>query len=34
LTWERMGKVADDWLPQPRILHPWPSIRFGVKHLR
>src|SRR5438045_4474796 len=32
LTWERMGKVADDWLPQPRILHPWPSIRFAVKH--
>jgi RNA-directed DNA polymerase len=29
-----MGKVADDWLPQPRILHPWPSIRFAVKHLR
>jgi len=24
LTWKRMGKVADDWLPQPRILHPWP----------
>jgi RNA-directed DNA polymerase len=34
LTWERMGKVADDWLPLPRILHPWPSIRFAVKHLR
>ena len=33
-TWERMGKVADDWLPQPRILHPWPSIRFAVKHPR
>jgi RNA-directed DNA polymerase len=29
-----MGKVADDWLPQPRILHPWPSIRFAVKHPR
>ena len=34
LTWERMGKVADDWVPQPRILHPWPSIRFAVKHPR
>src|SRR5882672_6329186 len=34
LTWERMGKVADEWLPQPRILHPWPSIRFAVKHPR
>jgi RNA-directed DNA polymerase len=34
LTWERMGKVADDWLPRPRILHPWPSVRFAVKHPR
>ena len=34
LTWERMGTVADDWLPQPRILHPWPSIRFAVNHPR
>ncbi|HEX2713118.1 MAG TPA: group II intron reverse transcriptase/maturase [Candidatus Acidoferrales bacterium] len=34
LTWERVGKVADAWLPQPRILHPWPSIRFAVKHPR
>ena len=33
-TWERMTKLADDWLPQPRILHPWPSERFAVKHPR
>ena len=25
LTWERMTKLADDWLPKPRILHPWPQ---------
>ncbi|MBV8591841.1 MAG: hypothetical protein JO212_17605 [Acetobacteraceae bacterium] len=34
LTWERMGKVADYWLPRPRILHPWPSDRFAVRHPR
>ena len=34
LTWERMAKLADDWLPQPRILHPWPQQRFAVKHPR
>ena len=34
LTWERMKKVADDWLPKPRILHPWPNQRFVVKHPR
>jgi len=34
LNWERMGKLAGDWLPQPRILHPWPEQRFAVKHPR
>ena len=29
-TWERMKKLANDFLPQPRILHPWPSVRFAV----
>jgi group II intron reverse transcriptase/maturase len=33
-TWARIKKIADDWLPQPRILHPWPSVRFAVKHPR
>ena len=32
--WERMKKLADDWLPKPRILHPWPRERFAVKHPR
>jgi hypothetical protein len=34
LTWSRMKKLADDWLPPPRILHPWPHQRFAVKHPR
>jgi RNA-directed DNA polymerase len=34
LTWARMAKLADDWLPTPRILHPWPNQRFAVKHPR
>jgi hypothetical protein len=33
-TWKRMGKLVDAWLPQPRILHPWPQQRFAVKHPR
>jgi len=24
-SWERIKRLADDWLPQPRILHPWPQ---------
>jgi len=34
VTWERMRKIADEWLPRPRILHPWPRTRFAVKHPR
>src|SRR3954462_14331203 len=32
LTWARMAKVADAWLPRPHLLHPWPSERFAVRH--
>ena len=34
MTWERMSKLADDWLPKPRVLHPWPNVRFAVRHPR
>ena len=34
LTWERMRKLANDWLPKPRIRHPWPRARFAVRHPR
>ncbi len=34
LGWERMAKIADDWLPQPKILHPWPNQRLAVRHPR
>jgi group II intron reverse transcriptase/maturase len=33
-TWERAGQLADEWLPKPRILHPWPEQRFAVRHPR
>jgi RNA-directed DNA polymerase len=33
-TWDRMTKLADAWLPKPTILHPWPSVRFAVRHPR
>jgi group II intron reverse transcriptase/maturase len=33
-TWERVTKLSDEFLPKPRILHPWPSVRFAVKHPR
>jgi group II intron reverse transcriptase/maturase len=34
MTWDRTRKLANDWLPKPRILHPWPRERFAVRHPR
>ena len=33
-TWERITRLANDWLPKPRILHPWPQARFAVRYPR
>jgi RNA-directed DNA polymerase len=30
-TWERIDRLATRWLPQPRILHPWPDKRFDAR---
>ncbi len=32
--WQRMAKLAEDFLPTPRILHPWPNVRFAARHPR
>jgi RNA-directed DNA polymerase len=29
-----MAKLVDEFLPRPRILHPWPNVRFAVRHPR
>jgi len=31
IAWERTRRLADRWLPRPRILHPWPGVRFDAK---
>jgi len=33
-TWTRIATLANRWLPKPRILHPWPELRFAVRHPR
>lgn len=33
-TWERMTRLAADYLPPVRVLHPWPDARFDVKYPR
>jgi hypothetical protein len=34
LNWERMHRLAARWLPQPRIVHPWPRQRFAARYPR
>jgi len=34
MTWERIAKIAEHWLPKPHTIHPWPSVRFAVRHPR
>ncbi len=31
MTWERMRRIIARWLPQARILHPWPPARFDAR---
>ena len=33
-TWARIGRMADHFLPRPKVLHPWPNVRFAAKHPR
>ena len=33
-TWERVRRLADLWLPVPRVRHPYPSERFDARHPR
>jgi hypothetical protein len=30
MAWTRIQRLADQWLPLPRILHPWPEQRFAA----
>lgn len=34
LTWTKFAKLTDRWLPTPKILHPYPSVRFARQHPR
>jgi hypothetical protein len=34
VNWARMQRLIKRWLPEPRILHPYPSVRFDATHPR
>ena len=31
MTWERMNRLANQWLPPARAKHPFPDVRFNAK---
>jgi len=31
LTWQRMNRIAERWLPPARTLHPYPEARFAAR---
>jgi RNA-directed DNA polymerase len=31
MTWERMARITQRWLPSASILHPWPNQRFDAR---
>jgi len=34
VRWARLSPVFNRWIPQPRILHPYPDARFAASHPR
>jgi len=34
VTWDVLSRLKAAYLPEPRILHPWPEARFSVMHPR
>ena len=33
-SWTRMMALGERWLPSPRVLHPYPAVRFAASHPR
>src|SRR5215470_9938891 len=34
INWARLHRLAERWLPRPRVLHPYPAKRFAATHPR
>jgi hypothetical protein len=32
MRWERLTPVLNRWIPPPRVLHPYPDVRFYATH--
>ena len=33
-NWERFYRLQRQWLPRPRLVHPYPNVRFDAKYSR
>ena len=33
-SWARILRLTERWLPKPRVLHPYPGVRFAASHPR
>ena len=33
-NWARIQRLAARWIPEPRVLHPYPELRFAANHPR
>ena len=33
-NWARIRRLAEHWVPRPRVLHPYPSVRFAAHYPR
>jgi group II intron reverse transcriptase/maturase len=34
VCWQRINPLLDRWIPFPRVLHPYPQVRFAARHPR
>ena len=34
VRWGRLFPILSRWIPQPRVLHPYPHVRFAATHPR
>ena len=34
MNWQRLSRLLERWIPPPRVLHPYPQVRFAVRHPR
>ena len=34
ISWQRLNRLLERWIPFPRVLHPYPQARFAVRHPR